>query len=373
MLPELPEPTRRRLVEFLGERVTVGNPLDYHTYIWGDLAAQTECFSAFLTTGLDLHLLVLDLPREDRCEVKDWTTTLEAFIAARRATRARAALVSSLPEGLPEEVADRLLAEGIAPMHGLAECIEAIAASAATGAAPVQVPIAGPSASAGPDAVTGPGLLDEWEAKQALARSGVPVPAGRLVDGSAGDPIEVVVRPPRPRGRLPGGGQGAVGGAGAQERGRCGRRRPRRRRGGPRRGDPDGDRISGRSRRLLVEPMVRGTLAEVLVGVRYDATFGYALTLGAGGVLVELLDDVTTLLLPVGPDEIRAALGGLRIWPLLAGYRGRPAADVDADRPRGDGDRRATPRTAPIAWPNSRSTRCWCCPPAAARSPSTPS
>jgi acetyl-CoA synthetase len=75
--------------------------------------------------------------------------------------------------------------------------------------------------------------------------------------------------------------------------------------------------------------MVEGATAELLVGVHRDPRFGLSLTLGAGGELVELLDDTVTLLLPVAAEEIRGALRSLRIWPALAGRR-RAAADVDA-------------------------------------------
>ena len=54
------------------------------------------------------------------------------------------------------------------------------------------------------------------------------------------------------------------------------------------------------------------------------------LTLGAGGVLTELVRDVAHLLLPSDGAEIRRALLGLRCAPLLTGYRGAPAADLDA-------------------------------------------
>jgi len=68
----------------------------------------------------------------------------------------------------------------------------------------------------------------------------------------------------------------------------------------------------------------------VLVGMRVDAQFGLLLVLGAGGVLTELLRDSVTLLPPFTAASITAALGKLRAAPLLAGYRGRPAADVEA-------------------------------------------
>jgi acetyl-CoA synthetase len=54
------------------------------------------------------------------------------------------------------------------------------------------------------------------------------------------------------------------------------------------------------------------------------------LVLGAGGVLTELLRDSVTLLPPFTAANITAALGRLRVAPLLAGFRGRAAADVPA-------------------------------------------
>ena len=52
------------------------------------------------------------------------------------------------------------------------------------------------------------------------------------------------------------------------------------------------------------------------------------MTLGAGGVLVELLNDAQTLLLPASDADILAALQRLRLYPLLTGYRGAAAADI---------------------------------------------
>ena len=81
---------------------------------------------------------------------------------------------------------------------------------------------------------------------------------------------------------------------------------------------------------MLVERFSDGIVAELIVGLHRDPELGLMLTLGSGGVLVELLGDSTTLLLPVSEAEVRSALAELRCAPLLAGHRGQPAADVDA-------------------------------------------
>jgi acyl-CoA synthetase (NDP forming) len=69
-------------------------------------------------------------------------------------------------------------------------------------------------------------------------------------------------------------------------------------------------------------------LAELLVNLRRDPQFGLILTLGAGGVLVELLDDAETLLLPATEADILHALQRLKIARLLTGYRGSALADL---------------------------------------------
>ena len=54
------------------------------------------------------------------------------------------------------------------------------------------------------------------------------------------------------------------------------------------------------------------------------------LTLGAGGTMAELVEDTSSLLLPAEPGEVLEALQNLKMWPLLAGHRGRPPGAVDA-------------------------------------------
>jgi len=47
-------------------------------------------------------------------------------------------------------------------------------------------------------------------------------------------------------------------------------------------------------------------------------------------VAIELYRDITHLAVPVTAGEVRTALGRLKLWTLLQGFRGKPAADVDA-------------------------------------------
>ena len=72
--------------------------------------------------------------------------------------------------------------------------------------------------------------------------------------------------------------------------------------------------------------------AELILGVVNDPQFGPMLTLGTGGIFVEVLKDVRMLRLPTTPDAVREALSGLRGAALLRGARGlAPADEIDVN------------------------------------------
>lgn len=80
---------------------------------------------------------------------------------------------------------------------------------------------------------------------------------------------------------------------------------------------------------LVCQMVERGV--EMVVGVTTDALFGPTVTVGFGGVLVELLADTAVRVPPFGEDQARAMLAELRGHALLeGGVRGAPPADVDA-------------------------------------------
>ena len=79
---------------------------------------------------------------------------------------------------------------------------------------------------------------------------------------------------------------------------------------------------------VLVQEMARGT--ELLLGIAGDPRFGPLVAVGAGGATGQLVGDVQVRLAPVGPREAREMVAGLRTFPLLDGFRGRPPADLAA-------------------------------------------
>lgn len=85
-----------------------------------------------------------------------------------------------------------------------------------------------------------------------------------------------------------------------------------------------GARIDG----VLVSEMAKGV--EALIGIVVDESFGPAVALGLGGVLTEVLKDVTFRIAPFDVETAREMIAELKGAKLFAGYRGAPPADVEA-------------------------------------------
>lgn len=321
--PLLTAAHRARVKESLGPLVAVANPLDYNTFIWNDQPAMTATFSAMASGGFDLNFLVLDFPRTDRCSDADWWTTVNAFEAALKANNAKGAIVASMLENLPEEHAIELFKRGIVPIHGIVEAFDAAEAAAFIGAAwqrSSSPPVLAPRHPEHPAPTRGLGgrSPDEAEAKAMLAVAGLPVPPG-LRASSAEEAVGAAGKLGLPVALK------ALGVAHKSEAGAV------------RLNLKSAEDVRAAAAALLplgsglyVERMVQGGVAELIVGFTRDPVFGPAMTLGSGGVLVELLRDTATLLLPASSDEIDAALRALKLFPLLDGYRGRQKADLQA-------------------------------------------
>lgn len=69
---------------------------------------------------------------------------------------------------------------------------------------------------------------------------------------------------------------------------------------------------------------------EVIVGALQDPSFGATVMFGLGGVWVEVLKDISFRLAPVSPEDARDMVKEIKGYPVLAGIRGAPPADVDA-------------------------------------------
>ncbi len=79
---------------------------------------------------------------------------------------------------------------------------------------------------------------------------------------------------------------------------------------------------------VLVQPVVQGI--EIALGVIHDRAFGPLVMVAAGGVATSVWDDRVFLVPPLSDADAARALRSLKVWPLLTGFRGAEAADIDA-------------------------------------------
>ncbi len=80
---------------------------------------------------------------------------------------------------------------------------------------------------------------------------------------------------------------------------------------------------------VLVQPMLTGGV-EVMVGVTHDPLFGPLIAFGLGGIHVEILGDVQFRITPLTDRDAAEMVRGIKGYRLLTGYRGHPAADLEA-------------------------------------------
>ena len=343
-LPDVPGPTRERLLGDLPTLGYIGNPLDP----WGATDAPTgyaAAFEAFAASGAyDVLTLVHDFPyRSLPSEVETAREVTEPLIAATRDRPDLLPVFVSLTSGepTPEIQAQLASAGGIPILRGAAEAFAAIASVAAWEAARERRLADGPVRSDWPRlatkrtfvghdrhgtpafrAVTSTRVLDEVASLARLGAAGMPV----LEPTRAGD-ADAAAAAARALG-VPVVLKLDVTGLAHKS-------------------DIGGVRVgleteaavraaatelltlaipAGASRRgLLVAPRLDGV--ELILGGRRDPSFGPIVIVGLGGILAEVLDDVAVRLAPVRAADAESMLDELRGAALLRGVRGRPGID----------------------------------------------
>lgn len=83
-------------------------------------------------------------------------------------------------------------------------------------------------------------------------------------------------------------------------------------------------------KKISVQKMADEPITELIIGMTTDPQFGPALMFGIGGILVELLEDVSFRIAPITEYDANEMIHDIKGFPILDGYRGKPKADLDA-------------------------------------------
>ncbi|MEM7072940.1 MAG: acetate--CoA ligase family protein, partial [Pseudomonadota bacterium] len=177
--PAFPSAIADKLAEQLGPLVHIANPLDYHTFIWGDREKLEALFTLIGGCDFDLMVLVIDIPPSPPCDPASWELALEAYCCAAGRTGQRCAVLATMGELMPASWATRLIDHKIAALAGLDPAMQAIAALARIAAKP-------PKAGWRPLAVRPISgkrrMVDEYDTKCWLQTHGISVPDSIRVD-----------------------------------------------------------------------------------------------------------------------------------------------------------------------------------------------
>lgn len=316
-MPSLSNETMTKVKAVAHERVNAANPLDWQMFTWNDEEGNFKLFSAFLADEFDMTLCLLDYPRADRCDQSTWLGAERSFVRALKSTNTKGAVMATFADTVDETVAERLLNDGVVLLAGIAEGLAAVNAAVTIGMA-WQKLVPQPLFAKTDLPNDKSSVLSEAESKEYLARFGVPVPEAKIARNEveavkAADALgyPVVAK--------------ALGVAHKTDV------------GGVKLNLRNADDVSTAVKEMskltstfLIEKMVRGIVGELIVGVAYDEQFGSYIVVGGGGILVEMLKDSASLLLPTSKEEILRALNGLKCAPLLNEFRGAAKGDVNA-------------------------------------------
>jgi acyl-CoA synthetase (NDP forming) len=320
-LPELPAGAQSRLRDKVAYAAT-RNPIDTSAPGMTDMSVMERFLEVMLSEGgfASIVVFLTHLGMSDR-----WDELKPRFLALRK-RYPEPVIVLAL--GGPDAMRAELEAAGFLVQADPARAVDSVAALAEIGAALSRErnDAGAPSPAAGVPRRK----LGEREAKQILARIGLPVADERLARSAdeaasaasaVGLPVALKIASADVAHKTEIGGVLLDVGTAAEAR--SGFAELMRRAAA---GAPDA-RIDG----VLVAPMVKdGT--ETIIGVTSDPVFGPVVMFGIGGIFAEVYRDVAFRLAPFGPDEADSMIREIRGFPLLDGARGRPKADVAALR-----------------------------------------
>ena len=306
--PKLEKENISELRSVLGEMVALSNPLDYHTYIWGDIDAMASTFIAMMRQHNGITIIIVDFPRDDNCDPSAWNCVITAAKMAKKSENKPLALVSTLSENIPEHISFELLESNIITLHGLDTALAAISVSSInqTVVNPKPIFLSNP---------TGKSILvDEYDAKKSLEKYGLKLPEtekcllsdAHLISDQIGYPVVIK----------------ALGSAHKSELGEVFLNLENKK--------SVKEALRKISKKhVIVEKMIGDAVVELLVGIVHDPAHGMLLTVGAGGVLTEILSDTSSILLPSSKSEVLDCFNQLKISKIAKGYRGALGVDIN--------------------------------------------
>ncbi|MFQ3354496.1 MAG: acyl-CoA synthetase (NDP forming) [Paracoccaceae bacterium] len=328
-LPSFKTLAKGKLKKLLPSIATVSNPLDYTTPIWGSAEKTYPVFyEAIKASKAATAVLLQDYPALGLDESKAYyLNDAKAFIKASQTLNIPAAIFSTYPENMDEEIQKFFIKNKTSPMQGIRETLKAIKAAADCSDKKNLLKKNPPKTLHNGYPLRPLKVLDEAQSKSILKTAGINVPKGIIVksndilNSQANIKFPVALK-------------------------MVGNKMVHKTEHGAVvlditsqielevKAEKMLDFITQGNKELttdtfLVEEMSKKPIAELLIGITRDEQFGISILIGSGGIHTEILNDNILLLLPTKKEEITNAIRKLRLWPLLNGFRGGKKVSID--------------------------------------------
>jgi len=318
--PSLDDLHKDRVKLALNDFVEVDNPLDYHTFIWGDRKRTSECFKQMISGNFAATMLLLDWPRTQESEQKEWDLTLLALSDAISATGEKAIVLASIADCMPKRIIKKCQKYGIAPMIGMDICLKALNHSYRIGLAFETSSMQSIEILRSLSHSSKISNLTEFEGKKLLKKYDVPIPDGEIVTSTS----EALMAAEKIHYPL----TLKVSNADLAHKTELGAVLL----------DINDPIVLEKACQdlfkigpsLLLEKMVQDSVTELIIGMANDPIFGKYIIIGSGGILVELFKDTIPLLFPVSREDVSLALSKLKVFPIIKGFRNNPEGDIEA-------------------------------------------
>jgi acyl-CoA synthetase (NDP forming) len=330
---EFPQPSQSvetDLIKKLPSIANVTNPLDYTTPIWGIPDKVTAVFEAAFQDSYDAAIIVQDYPLPGSDESKPfYLSDAQSFIDALSKAGIPGMVCSTLSENIDQKTREFLIENHITPSQGITETLDAIAGCVWYQSQRSFVLEAVSSTFEIADCTADTVQIDEHAGKTELHAAGINVPESKLVNAAAatnaaqqlGFPVVLKLNSQHIAHKTE---IGAVI-IGLNDKPEVDKAMRQMQISVAK--SNSNSKLKLNTDNFLVEKMLSKPLAELMVNIRHDSQFGMIMTLSSGGILIELLDDAVTVILPAFEAEILRAINQLKISKMLNGYRGSQAVD----------------------------------------------
>ena len=326
---KIPKKNLKSVSSLLPEIATLSNPLDYTTPIWGQKEITKPLFHEVIK-ALDpnFSILIQDYPLKGLDETKlYYLNDAIGFSEVVNEQKLPGAIISTISENIDKETREKLIILGVAPLQGIGEGLEAIKnaikwVSIKKNVNKKLIPSVSKTLE-----LKNINYLDEFESKKILSLKKLPIPnsikcSSKEVLKKAKEIGFPLVLKLIGKGLIHKTEYGAVKTniknklqlQNAQKNMKY---------------NINKNFPELYSDNYLLEKMEEKPACELVVGIKRDNFFGLIITIGSGGIFVDLFDDFRVFVCPVSRKEIKDQLLSLKIGKILAGYRGSPKININ--------------------------------------------